>query len=958
MYLQSQSHRTKTSIIMVILLSAWGMLTTILDDRRNRQVMHHQSEGVLKHLLMEVEATLRKLNETNMNSAHINNNNYTAIERLAMSYETQPPPFWPNLALEKYKLFHSAEALRREFADAAKAASNKNNDSNNSSSNQYSPPRKYAVAYYWCPDRSGNVLHNLMWSMAWAVTHHRTLLLEYVAPHLAYNAQQDCDSVMRLQEWIPTMSEFHKQVFGANSNSDNDSSNDVIVMPVPLDVQRLRYDLRHKVVVYPQIPDMQSLVDDHYSSKAASDSKHNNETTFSSLPLIFNRRLYTQEWGTEPLKYSAYVRSLPVSMEATFGMLHKYGTDYLVGMLLRHSIINLYEKTSSSAKQQYTSRRELIHRNKRRRRKYERKTTDDAKRIKPSLFSATPPAYYKEDDHISIALHSRHVVLGDDGSFVDQEKRCLQQVLQRFTQAQKQQCTIYLMSDRPKTLTLLADWLRASTSTKCTPIYIDASDHLNSSLRLTEHGVHAGRGYWQDWAMATQAKSAVIGDTRRSSYKLVKATIVYDRVMHVYQKYLDVNVTKYMRPLVECELPSRPSSGYSYGYHSPQFTHYSLAAPLQPVQVLDSYKNKMMQQQAAAGQVRDEEEHDDGGESVDIDDDGNAATPSTKYFIAYYACPLNAKGDGLERFMNDLLLGVATNRTLLVKYWDYETCRQRQGAGCQHNLRNQTACDELLTRADWMWSYDDYLKEHAAAAAQGDVAPVLVTNIHSKSWQHANVVEFPTMTRQELQRLLLGSGDESSRQTRRLSIGGVDVDTTTKLFEQGPAFLYGLLFHEAFQLSPIVRHDAFASDFPGAQQFTNSLSIAMLPGANSLFDNELSCLTSIIRSQPAAPTCHVLAAPDPAVVVSEELMARVSQMSCTVWTINNADITNEDHFSQSLSFLRSTLLASYARSGIIGMNQPSMALDWIEYKRRVEVWKLGRQPPILPALTRCDPADI
>ena len=229
-----------------------------------------------------------------------------------------------------------------------------------------------------------------------------------------------------------------------------------------------------------------------------------------------------------------------------------------------------------------------------------------------------------------MALHSRHPVLGDDGSFVNHDQFCLEQVLERRQYSPKQACTVYLMSDRPKTLQLLSDWLQNTTN--CQPMVVASDAHETTSLRLTEHGPYAGRGYWQDWAMASQARTAVIGDPRRSSYMLVKELVMYDRIVEAYDKYGDINVTRHQQRMIECELPDRQSKGYSYGPGTPTFTHYSLAEPLVPVKILEDYKR-----------VHRERVHGGGTES------------QTKYAIVHYACPLNDQGDGLERFLSGTL---------------------------------------------------------------------------------------------------------------------------------------------------------------------------------------------------------------------------------------------------------------------------------------------------------------
>lgn len=61
------------------------------------------------------------------------------------------------------------------------------------------------------------------------------------------------------------------------------------------------------------------------------------------------------------------------------------------------------------------------------------------------------------DNVFSVALHSRHTVVGDDGSFVSDEVKCLRRVLPESRTPET--CVVYLMSDRPMTVNLLTEWL-------------------------------------------------------------------------------------------------------------------------------------------------------------------------------------------------------------------------------------------------------------------------------------------------------------------------------------------------------------------------------------------------------------------------------------------------------------------------------------------------------------------
>jgi hypothetical protein len=83
------------------------------------------------------------------------------------------------------------------------------------------------------------------------------------------------------------------------------------------------------------------------------------------------------------------------------------------------------------------------------------------------------------------------------------------------------------------------------------------------------------------------------------------------------------------------------------------------------------------------------------------------------YAIAFYQCPLQA-GNRLHHFWNGLLWSILTNRTVLWKYWDRETClgyytddNYYKTVICE-NANTVNDCAHVLQRAPWMMSYDDW----------------------------------------------------------------------------------------------------------------------------------------------------------------------------------------------------------------------------------------------------------
>ena len=134
----------------------------------------------------------------------------------------------------------------------------------------------------------------------------------------------------------------------------------------------------------------------------------------------------------------------------------------------------------------------------------------------------------------TIVLHSRHTSMLDQGDNIEMEQRCLVQVIANISQP----CTVILMSDREKTLSLLSD---AVTTLNCTPMFVNHT--MGQSFRK-DHGPFSGPGFFQDLALASQARHGFIGHKQRSSSMLVEEMIIYQR-----------SLDESLNPLIECYLP-------------------------------------------------------------------------------------------------------------------------------------------------------------------------------------------------------------------------------------------------------------------------------------------------------------------------------------------------------------------------------------------------------------------
>jgi hypothetical protein len=392
--------------------------------------------------------------------------------------EKETPPFLPVRVFRRYQQEHSQIALQQD--DALEH-------------------RKFAVAYYWCPHRAGNIFHGFLNTVVWAIIHNRTVLWKYDTGAPDSNTEADCQAILKRASWIPSYDEWSVKL-----NLDDP-------VAVPMDKHRWAYDQQHKSVIYPQISDLQ-----------------------------WNRTdIFRQTWSDHPIQrqdYREYINELPEIIIMTTEQLFTENVDFLYGMLYRECFTLVH-----SGQQDHFDAR------------------DDS------------------DDSFSLALHSRHTVAADDGSFIDDELKCLKQLLSSHST-----CRVHLMSDRTRTIELLSDWLKQRNCT-----VITAARDVGISFSK-EHGPWSGIGFLQDLEMAAAARNGAIGDPHRSSFALLVKLVEYDRKVAAWKNGKDLHQDK-ADELLQCKLPGRPVAGYDYGSGTPTFWHHSFLKALEPEQVVKDY---------------------------------------------------------------------------------------------------------------------------------------------------------------------------------------------------------------------------------------------------------------------------------------------------------------------------------------------------------------------------------
>lgn len=172
---------------------------------------------------------------------------------------------------------------------------------------------------------------------------------------------------------------------------------------------------------------------------------------------------------------------------------------------------------------------------------------DHAFRWQSDFLESIQPLYSLAQDHVdptlsalSIALHSRHTDPLDDGSNVTNEIKCLERLIREMKLLKLTQCRVFIMSDRPQTLTTLQNWLEEST-VSCEVIQAKHDQEFQESGLEVEHGPFAGAGFVQDLELASREASrslnAVWVGHARSSSKLLLEWLTYRRAIRFWKDY-------------------------------------------------------------------------------------------------------------------------------------------------------------------------------------------------------------------------------------------------------------------------------------------------------------------------------------------------------------------------------------------------------------------------------------
>lgn len=337
-------------------------------------------------------------------------------------------------------------------------------------------------------------------------------------------------------------------------------------------------------------------------------------------------------------------------------------------------------------------------------------------------------------------------------------------------------------------------------------------------------------------------------------------------------------------------------------------------------------------------------------------------TTNRTFAIGFYSCPLQA-GNRLHHFFNTVIWAVVTNRTILWKYYDKETC---QIFGRQYNpnickaANTEKDCRKILERAPWipsfdqwwsrfdlkrpelmsLWSFHEKLPKHKRWNDGDEKYQGLADTTKSQTVAIAQMLgqDFKDMkSKRKRNKVLLT--EQARKRAKSLLSNGVD-------------FLYGLVFRETLAF----RKDVFPAFEVQVQTHSAPVTFALHSRHSKTSDDgsnvkrEIECLEEVLKNHSNDESCLVYLLSDrPATLaaLTDYLLGRNDscQGVVTSHTVGKS-FTDEHGPFAGIGYFEDLHLASQARHGFVGHSRSSSDLvrELMEYDRQMAAIQTDHWP--------------
>jgi len=197
---------------------------------------------------------------------------------------------------------------------------------------------------------------------------------------------------------------------------------------------------------------------------------------------------------------------------------------------------------------------------------------------------------------------------------------------------------------------------------------------------------------------------------------------------------------------------------------------------------------------------------------------------------------------------------------------------------------------------------------------------------------------------------------------------GVLPDTAKMLHSCGMDFLYGLLFESSMRMPPLTSVGIPSVLYTDSSFFTVALNIPRESTRTRTSDAHAQATAIMNCLEPSMAyhedkSCQVFVAGYG--FLNDDAAAFLHKKNCTIWRSDDPSLLREaenevgpaSSSGNAIHYFRDVDTLSKARSVFIGYDEANPAteviLELIAYNRRMEVWRQGRDPPLLTNISIC-----
>jgi hypothetical protein len=328
------------------------------------------------------------------------------------------------------------------------------------------------------------------------------------------------------------------------------------------------------------------------------------------------------------------------------------------------------------------------------------------------------------------------------------------------------------------------------------------------------------------------------------------------------------------------------------------------------------------------------------------------------YAIAFYQCPLQA-GNRIHHFLNAFLWAILTNRTMLWKYYDQESCLQ-YGTNYSKDIcvASNTAedCSETLLRAPWIPSYDEWAPklnlEEPYEFPFRSTHPKSIPSRWYSPWKDGdekfygadNATKYPHQVAVFVQNVWKFRPFQNPQHRRDMLDTLRARECADNLYALGVDFLFGMLQRSAFDFSKHIRASQGTLDNKKAMSVTVHSRHIFETTTGCNISKEAKCMRSFIRNV-RGRRINVRLMSDRACTIArmKQWLGKRNISVAVAKHDESKDYLAEHGPFAGAGFYQDLALASTARSAIAAMRRSSsdLMIELVVFNRKMDAWRAG-----------------